>query len=78
MSEGGVCTGRRSQAFAIRLLSAVAIGGRRALAGTVLDIDARTAAQWIRDGRARLVNNDDIGPLFDATAGLRQRQHDDR
>jgi hypothetical protein len=68
----------KSQAFAIRLLSAVAVGGRRALAGTVLEIDARTAAQWIRDGRARLVNNDDIGPLFDATAGLRERSPDGR
>ncbi len=55
------------------MLGASTIGNRRLVAGAEIELDADTAADMIRSGRARLVDNNDIGPLFDATVGQRQR-----
>jgi hypothetical protein len=63
----------RKHTYRLRMLGALTIGNRRLVAGAEIELDAGTAAELIRSGRARLVNGDDGGPLFDATAGLRPR-----
>lgn len=68
----------RKHTYRLRMLGALTIGNRRLVAGAEIELDADTAADLIRSGRARLVDNDDIGPLIDSTVGLRQRQHDVR
>lgn len=56
----------RSNLFAIRIISALTIGTRRVLAGTEIELDAPSAADLIRAGRGRLVDDADLGPLLDA------------
>jgi hypothetical protein len=67
----------RPHTFAVRLLSALTIGDKRVLAGAVVDLDANTAADLIRDGRAFLANDNELPRLVDAV-GLRQRAPDGR
>ena len=61
-------------AFAIRLLSPLAIGGRRLATGGAVLIDAGSAAELIRAGRAVLVDDADLERLI-AVVGGRQAVH---
>ena len=60
-----------STMFKIRALQALTIANRRILSGTEIELDAQTASELIRAGRARLVDAEDLGPLMDATSPRR-------
>jgi hypothetical protein len=55
--------------FNVRLLAALTTGTRRVLAGTDIQLDAHTAADLIRSGRARLADEADLAPLLDLVRG---------
>lgn len=52
-----------ARTFRVRLLRALALDGRRHLAGAEVELAADDAAEAIRAGWARLVDPDDIGAL---------------
>jgi hypothetical protein len=58
--------------FAVRVLRALSIDGRRALAGTEIVMAPHAAAAEIRAGRVRLASDADMPRLIDVL-GLRQR-----
>lgn len=50
--------------FKVKLLRSVNLGGRRALPGTEVQTDARTARELIETGTARLSNDADLPVLI--------------
>lgn len=51
--------------FHVRALVCFRLDSRRVLPGCEVHVEAQTAAELIRDGRARLVDEADLGPLMD-------------
>ncbi len=57
---------RRPELFRVRAVHGFNVGARRVLAGCEIDVDAMTAVELVRAGRAVLVQAADLGPLQDA------------
>ena len=55
-------------AFCVRTLRALNLGTRRVLPGVHLLLDARTAAEFIRDGQAVLADDAELPRLVAAAA----------
>lgn len=51
--------------FSVRVMRDTAIDDRHIQAGSVIEVEAATAATLVRDGQARLVDLADLGPLLD-------------
>lgn len=54
--------------FRIRAIRMLSLAGRRVLPGAEVMLDAQTAAELVRGGLARLVDEADLAPLIDAVA----------
>lgn len=54
--------------FRIRAIRVLSLAGRRVLPGAEVMLDAQAAAELLRGGLARLVDEADLGRLIDAVA----------
>ncbi len=58
----------RALAFRVRLLRACSLGAHVHLAGAVVELEALTAGELVREGRGRLEDGSDLAVLADALA----------
>lgn len=63
----------QATAFDLKVIRASAIGPRRLVVGARIRVDASTAAEMIRNGQARLIDDADLPVLAELTRAQQVR-----